>query len=219
MAESSSPDPIPPSNIQPTKSVQPSDDGQLSTGDKFKSLMEGGDRQPVGSKLSASEEISPLNLASREATPFQSVPSMDSVMGQINSTSSILGDLQNQLHTKNLTLKQSQKYLLRNKLTSAHEHIRSAADKMGVSLSDPPLSSTRQSPIAKFLGLITDGQNQLNKTEETIQNMKLSNGSLSPSKLLTIQIKLAKAQQELEYSSVLLSKAVDDIKTMFNIQL
>ena len=52
-----------------------------------------------------------------------------------------------------------------------------------------------------------------------IQNMKLKGGSLSPAALLTIQVKLAKAQQELEYSSVLLSKAVDDIKTMFNIQL
>jgi len=69
------------------------------------------------------------------------------------------------------------------------------------------------------LGLITDGQDQLNKTQDMIQNMKLSDGTISPAQLLLIQVKMAKAQQELEYSSVLLSKAVDDIKTMFNIQL
>ncbi len=217
MTESPSPDSIPPSRIDPSKSVQPSDGAELSAGDKFKSLMQ--DAQTSGSKPPSSEGISPLNLAGQEAATNQSVPSMDSVIGQINSTSSILGDLQNQLHTKSLTLKQSQKYLLRNKLTSANEHIRSAAEKSGVPPGNSQLGSTRQNPIMKFLKLVTDSQDQLNKTQEVMQNMQRSTSSLNPAQLLTVQIKLAKAQQELEYSSVLLSKAVDDIKTMFNIQL
>jgi len=42
---------------------------------------------------------------------------------------------------------------------------------------------------------------------------------MNPGDILLIQVKLAKAKQELEYSSVLLSTAVRDIKTLFNIQL
>ncbi len=42
---------------------------------------------------------------------------------------------------------------------------------------------------------------------------------MSPSDMLMVQIKLNKAQQELEYSSLLLGKAIDDLKMMMNIQL
>jgi hypothetical protein len=37
--------------------------------------------------------------------------------------------------------------------------------------------------------------------------------------MLLIQVKMNKAQQALEYSSVLLGKAVEDIKTLFNVQI
>lgn len=205
-----------PTNIEATKAIQPDEEQQSQPGDSFKSLMqEDGKAQTTPGK---SEGMTPFDLASQGAVQTTG-PTHESLMGQMNSTSSVLGDLQTQLNTKNLNLKQSQKYLLRNKLTSANQNLRSAANKSGAEVGDPPPTSARQSPVTKFLGLITDGQSQLNKTQEMIQNMKLSGGSLSPASLLTIQVKLAKAQQELEYSSVLLSKAVDDIKTMFNIQL
>ena len=218
MAESSSPDPIPASNIQPSKGIEPTEEQLSQKGEPFKSLM-AGDQQTGQTMGKPSEGITPFDLAGQGAMRTTTGPSMDTLLGQMSSTSSVLGDVQNQLHTKNLNLKQSQKYLLRAKLTSANQNIRSAADKSGVDVGPLPPTSARQSPVKKFLNLITDGQNQLHQTQEMIQNMKTSGGSLSPAELLTIQVKLAKAQQELEYSSVLLSKAVDDIKTMFNIQL
>ncbi|WP_420422053.1 hypothetical protein [Simkania sp.] len=205
------------SNIESTKSIQPGEEQQSQPGESFKSYMEGGEQ--AGQAPGKSGGITPFDLAGQGGMAASAAPSMDTLVGQMNSASSVLGDLQNQLHTKNLNLKQSQKYLLRNKLSSANQDIRSAADKAGVGVGEPPPTSARQSPVTKFLGLITDGQEQLNKTQDMIQNMKMEGGSLSPAALLTIQVKLAKAQQELEYSSVLLSKAVDDIKTMFNIQL
>lgn len=217
MAESSSPEPISRIGSDPSKSIQPNEESLSQKGDAFKSLME--DKQQLNQVPGRSEGITPFDLAGQGTIGIPTGPSMDTLVGQMNSTSSVLGDLQNQLNTKNLNLKQSQKYLLRHKLTSANQDIRSAADKAGVPVGNPPPTSARQGPVAKFLGLITDGQNQLNKTQEMVQNMKLSGGTLSPAALLTIQVKLARAQQELEYSSVLLSKAVDDIKTMFNIQL
>lgn len=209
--------PISQTGIEPSKAIQPGEEPQSQGGESFKSYMQdGGEKGQMGGVKSG--EQSPFDLTGQKGmttTP----PSHDTILGQMSSTSSVLGDLQNQLNTKNLNLKQSQKYILREKLKNANDDIRTAATKAGVDVGAPPLTGTRQSPVTKFLALITDGQNQLSKTQEMIQNMKGSGGSLSPPQLLTIQVKLAKAQQSLEYSSVLLSKAVDAIKTMFNIQL
>ena len=214
----STPNHIPSTNIEPPKSIQ-SGEKQPSNkpSESFGSLMKEG--QQTGQATENPGGVTPFDLVSQKTVANKTGPSMDTLLGQMTSTSSVLGDIQSQLQTKNLNLKQSQKYLLSSKLSNANQDIRSAAEKVGVKMGDPTFTSARRSPITKFLGLITDGQDQLNKTQEMIQNMKTSGGSLNPSELLTIQVKLAKAQQELEYSSVLLSKAVDDIKTMFNIQL
>ena len=207
-------DPLKNSNIQPSKQIGESEGSQVTPGNDFKSLME----QP-GIKQNSPDGVTPLQLMEQSHVVGQNAPSMETLAAQINSTSSALGDVQNQLSTKNLTLKPSQKYLLRSKLKSANEHIRSAAEKSTRSPIDPPQVPPHQNPVERFLGLVTDGQTQLDQVQGMVKDMKLSGGSLSPSQLLGIQVKLARAQQEIEYSSVLLSKAIDGIKTLFNIQI
>ncbi|MCY3974098.1 MAG: hypothetical protein OXF02_00925 [Simkaniaceae bacterium] len=197
---------------------QPEDEHPELEGKSFRSRMQPDTATP-GSTSSEGTKSTPFDLASREAAPLDPHPSTDTILHQMTTASSALGDLQNGLHTKNLTLTRTQRYLLRSKLTKAHEHIRGASRKTGVDVGDPPSSPVRRSPVDRFLGLLTDGQHQLDQSQQLLHNLKLSGGSLSPTALLTIQIKLAKAQQELEYSSILLSKAVDDVKTLFNIQL
>lgn len=204
------------SNIGGTKPIQVETEQQPKSGQTFESFMkEGTGPSQAGIKT---EGITPLELAGQSFAQG-TTPTVESILGQMNSTSTVLGDVQNQLQTKNLKLKPSQKYLLRNKLTSAHENIRAAAEKSGVDVGEPPSTSLRQSPIAKFLSIITDGQAQLGDAHKRIQTLAEQGTNLNPGELLMVQIKLAKAQQELEYSSILLSKAVDDIKTMFNIQI
>jgi hypothetical protein len=160
-----------------------------------------------------------MELAGAEKQTSMTGPSHESISNQISSTSSVLGDLQNQLNNKNLNLRQSQKYLLRNKLASANQNIRTAATKAGVDTGSPPSQFSRQSPINKFLGMISDSQSQLSNAQTEINNLNMNGQSMNPGDLLLIQVKLSKAQQELEYSSVLLSTATSDIKTLFNIQL
>lgn len=41
----------------------------------------------------------------------------------------------------------------------------------------------------------------------------------NPSAYLGIQLKMAQAQQEIEYASIMLSNAVSAFKTLFNVQL
>ena len=166
-----------------------------------------------------SEGPSPLDLASGTMQPLQVGPTNESIMSQMHSTSSVLGDLQNRLSQKNLNLKQSHKYLLKNKLSSAHQNIQTVASKMGAETTQPPALMSRSNPVHKFLGLLSDSQAQLSGAQAKIQELNSQGQAMSPGELLLIQVKLAKAQQELEYSSVLLSTATSDIKTLFNIQL
>ncbi|MCB1085025.1 MAG: hypothetical protein KDK60_02875 [Chlamydiia bacterium] len=204
------------SNIDPTKSIQPGEQQLPKPTENFESYMQEGKAQPSGMKP---EGPSPFDLAAEGKAAMPTGPTHESVLGQMRSTSSVLGDLQNQLSNKNLKLRQSQKYLLRNKLNSANENIRSAAKKAGIDPGEKPAQFSRQNPINKFLGLLTDSQSQLNSAQDKIQTLNAAGQQLNPGDLLLIQVKLAKAQQELEYSSVLLSTAVSDIKTLFNIQL
>ena len=117
------------------------------------------------------------------------------------------------MNNKNLNLRQSQKYLLRNKLTSSNQNIRTAAQKTGVDTGDAPSQFNRKNPVTKiFSASFLIPKNQLQNAQSKINEMNISGKSLNPGDLLLIQVKLAKAQQELEYSSVLLSTAVSDIK-------
>lgn len=203
-------------NIDPTKSIQPGEQEQSKPSQSFDSFMkEGGPQGPTAK----TEGPSPFDLAAQGKAAFTAGPTHESVLGQMNSTASVLGDLQSQMNNKNLNLRQSQKYLLRNKLTSANQNIRTAAQKTGADVGPPVSQFNRKNPVNKFLGLLADSQSQLSNAQTKIKELNSNGMSMNPGDLLLIQVKLAKAQQELEYSSVLLSTAVSDIKTLFNIQL
>ncbi len=146
-------------------------------------------------------------------------PTLDTLLTQAKLATITLGDVQTQLQTPNLKLKQSQKYLLKNKLSDASNHLRSANAKMGAPIPDEPEEDSSQGPLSRFMALLTDGQNQLDSAQAYIKKMNESGTSLSAGDMLLLQVKMNKAQQELEYASVLLGKAMDDIKTLFNVQL
>lgn len=211
-----------PDNIGPRKIIGEADQKPEAPTKSFDSYMNPEKAQNPTSQLSENTgKPSPIDLAAQSnlktgATP----PTQEAVLSQMKSTSSVLGNIQKQLHTKNLTLKQSQKYLLRNKLKSAQKNIDSAAQRAGVNTKQSKEGRFKRStPIEKFISYVTSGQNNLNEAQSMVSKLNSNGKQMSPGDLLTIQIKLSKAQQELEYSSVLLSKAVDDIKQMFNIQI
>lgn len=178
----------------------------------FKSFME----EPTAKPGSTSPLASPFDLPQHpSALPAQ--PTLDTLMAQTKSAQATLGDINNQFNTPNLKLKQSSKYLLRNKLMDANAHLQTGNAKMGAETikESGPLSG----PFGKFIGYVTDGQNRLQAAQKQLQSLKDKGDQLSPADMLLVQVKLNMAQQELEYSSVVLSKAVDDIKMLFNVTL
>lgn len=209
-----------PDPVSPTKKtaeiVGGEEKAQPDTTRPFRSFMEGGEPNPLLSS-GTSPQVSPFDLAhGRVPAPG---PNFNTIQDQAKMASSALGDVAGQLKTKNLKLKQSTKYLLKNKLNSAKGHIKSAAAKMGAPITEDSEEPSGAGIVGKFLGLVTSGQNQLQAAQAHLAKLSKKGDQLKPADMLLIQIKLSKAQQELEYSSVLLGKAMDDLKQLMNIQL
>ena len=162
---------------------------------------------------------SPLDLAAEGRNIQTAPPTLQSLQTQSESAANLLSDLENNLNTKNLKLKSPQRYLLNTKLNEANKNIRKAGEGAGAQMTEPMTNLGRKNPITKFLGMVQDSQTNLAETQKQLASISASGKPLQPGKLLLIQVKLSKAQQQLEYSSVVLSKAVDDMKMLFNIQL
>ena len=211
------PNPKDVTNIRATPSIS---EGETKTPKDavrpFRSYMEGGQPNPLvaGSKT---PQISPFDLAHGRVPAAG--PTFSTIQEQAKVAHATLGEITGQLKTPKLKLKQSTKYLLKNKLSSAKGHIKSASDKLGAPVAEEQQLPRGANPLQKFLALVSDGQNQLEETQQQLTQLSAKGDQIKPADMLLIQIKLSKAQQELEYSSVLLSKAIDDLKMMMNIQL
>ncbi len=212
--------PAKPPDIEKLDGVQPIGQNitQQSPQDgKFASLMNNpSETSPANLNAQAP---TPMNLSSQSTQAASAPPSLQDVQKQMQSVSGTLGDIKNQLHTKGLKLKQSDKYLLRSQLSSANDNIRSAAVRTGVNVGPPVDLSSKNNPISKFLAMVSDGQSQLASASNEINNLDSSGQSVSAAKLLLVQAKLQKAQQELDFSSTLLGSATGMLKTIFNVQI
>jgi hypothetical protein len=141
----------------------------------------------------------------------------------------LIGDMQNQLvvNKDKLKLGPEKRDTFGKKLKNANNKIQLAAREMGVSAEGREgtqegldlSAGGKKNPFEKFISLLGDSQYQLENVQDAVVNLRDSKGMIEPAKLLSLQTKLGIAQRELEYSSVLLSKAVDGIKQIFNIQI
>jgi hypothetical protein len=183
----------------------------------FSSYMkEGGEPAgPAGAQKTG--QVSPFDLAHGKV-PAPG-PTIASIQEQAKMANATMGDISNQLGTPKLKLKQSTKYLLKNKLNSAKGHLQSASTKMGAPVVGEEEEKEGGGPLQKFVNLVTSGQRQLQATQAHLAAIAAKGEQMNPADMLMVQIKLNKAQQELEYSSLLLGKAIDDLKLMMNIQL
>lgn len=184
----------------------------------FSSFMQG-----AGSPMATAGKtpmVSPFAMM-QGTTPLAqtAMPTMDTLLAQINNVQSTMGDISTQMNTPNLKLKSSTKYVLKNKLTDANMSMRLANQKLGAELPEETDPSQFQGPLGRFFAYLTDGQAQMEAAKQQLQNLKNKGENISPGDFLLIQVKLNKAQQELEFSSVLLSNAVSDLKMLMQVQL
>lgn len=200
-----------PSEIQPTRRIEGNKDLQKPVAQPFSSYMEGNN-----ALTSKTPQISPFDLLQQEKITSENT-STHSVINQMNSTSGALGSMQDQLQTKNLQLKPTHNYLLRNKLTETNEQIRSATKIAGAP--DSAAAPVKRNPIERFLALLSDGQNKLNEAQSNLSKLGSDGKELSFPELMRIQIQLSKAQRGVEFASVMLSKFLSNIQMLFNVQI
>lgn len=201
--------------ILPTGPIGQGEKGPAASTPEFASFMKGAPGMP--SEATRAGMVSPFDLAHGQV-PVATGPTLDTLMAQVSTAHGTLGDISNQLSYPNLKLKPSAKYVLKNKLTDANENILTANARLGTPAAEtPPVTIT--GPIGKFLGYVTSGMTQLEGAKQQIQALKDKGENMSPGDLLLVQIKMNKAQQLLDFSSVLLSKAVEDFKMLMQVQL
>lgn len=207
---------VPPTpSSESTKRIEMQGEGKQPA-QSFETFMQRPENEPGAGKTA---EPSPFDLPQGRGQGTQAPPTVDSVLEQMNTTQDHLSTIKEQLNDKNLKLKQSQKYLINNKLQDANGNIRSAASKTGVDVPSLKRSTSRQSPVGKFLGIIQDSQDQVDSAAQTLRDAKNKGSSMTPADLLMVQVKLSRANTELEYTSVLMSTISSDVKTVFNIQI
>ncbi|MBS3904025.1 MAG: hypothetical protein KGZ39_01710 [Simkania sp.] len=207
--------PLPKDIARPEKveSLQPvGGSDQPST--SFQSLMKGDQSAVKGPAVN-----SPFDLARTGTQSLSAVPSLATIQTQMVHAQTTLGDLNNMLSTQGLKVKPSTKYLLGSKLGDATQQLRTVNAKVGGEPVTTPEPSDSVGPVQKFLGYISAGQANLAAAQKKVGELSQQGDHMNPAEFLLVQVKLNKAQQLLDYSSVLLSKAVDDMKTLFNVQL
>ncbi len=187
-------------------------------GKDFQSFMQSSSGNQPGASTNASN-ISPMDLAAQNASAPTGA-SLAEISRNVASSDQHLNEMQKKLQQyPNLKFKRQHENLLKNKMQNANQHLKKMHAKMGIPSPESAPQNTRGGPVARFLRYVTDGQNNLLAAKARLEEMGKNTKQLNPANLLAVQIQAAQAQQNLEYSSILLSKVIESMKQMLNIQL
>lgn len=144
--------------------------------------------------------------------------SPDEFLNKAKEVSTQMEDLRSKLSSTTSTPGGASQDVLRNKLSHIDESLKVSLDRAGVEYT-PPTKLEGQTPINKFLDLLTDGQTRLENISSDVANLQKNGKELSPANMLALQIKVGFIQQEIELFTSLLSKAIESTKTIMNVQV
>lgn len=214
-----------PLKIEEPAPIEPQAPGSVPPNkDYFEALMQQGREKnvaeiqavdPAARKPSLMDEVS--NLSNRadhihRGNTKDLVAQAQDVIAQIDT-------IKDKLNTPNLELKSSVQTLLRNKLTHIDENIKIALSKAGVEYKAPEKTLASTNPIERFLGYLTDGQQRLNTLSTDVEKIGDNTSKFTPATMLAMQVKVGYIQQELEFFTSVLNKALESTKTIMNVQV
>jgi hypothetical protein len=197
--------------------IQSGEEHMATSGQSFSSFMQNVSTSDSG--VSKSQMISPFDLANTTQKGAVAQPNLGTIESSVKLAQNTMADLQTQLNSPDLKLKASQKYVVQNKLEDATGNLRAANAKLGTPPVEPTQGKASTGPLAKFLNYVKDGMNQIEAAKNQVSALKESGTDLKPTDFLLIQLKMNKAQQELDFTSVLLSKVVEGTKMLMNVQI
>jgi len=197
---------------------------QTPNKDKFDNLMSVGKvddgvatRRVESKSVSLADEIATVGRRAdqaQRASPQLFVAQAQEVLGKIK-------ELKDKLNTPNLELKGSVQNVMQNKLSHIDESLKIALSKAGVEYQAPTAVTTEanRSPIERFLGFLTDSQHRIETLSSEVYSAHLNNREISPATMLAMQVKVGFVQQELEFFTGMLNKALESTKTLMNVQV
>lgn len=224
--------------IEPISSSEPrrqvnieSTDAESSTKTKFDEAMQKADTSKVERRVIPPEppavtKQSPMEAAVRiSQEPAKVTPTPKSVLDQATN-------LRSSLDRPRAVLLEIQRLPADPKIKDAALSSRELSDQIGHverSLREATQLTTGvevgstvpvdKPPLTKFLGYLTESDKRLTTIMDEIRALDIQKNKLTPEKLLAIQIKMGFMQQQLEFFTATLSKSLDSIKTLMNVQI
>jgi len=201
-------------------SIQPSGRvGGVSNPEEFKRLMSDLPRTEIGF-VDQNTNPNPMTTASAEAAKGSPAAVQDS----ISTLNTKLDEAREQLkvisqQNPDYKFRAGEERLLQQRVNKIHENINVAREKANEpGLVDAPEETTGTSPVLRFLDLLGNSQDRLQSLGNTMANIS-SNGDISQAQMMSIQIKVNGAQQQLELFTNLLNKSLESCKTLLNVQI
>ena len=131
--------------------------------------------------------------------------------------------LESKLAQADMSMNKAYNPILKNKLTHVDDNLRIALSKAGVDFDPSALESAiippAANPFERFLGHLSHAQFSLENLGEYLESASAEGRNLGTEDLLAVQIKVQRVQQELEFFSNMLNKALESIKTIGNVQI
>lgn len=143
------------------------------------------------------------------------------LVAQIDRTVENIQKARETLALPNSRVRSSAQFLLRNRLTEINENIKTAFEHAGIEAEytahTRPTGFTN--PLKRFLGMLTNGQKQMETLGQRIQEISEQDGPVSPGKMLLLQDRVHRIQQQIEFFTSLLNKGLESVKTIMNVQI
>jgi flagellar hook-basal body complex protein FliE len=212
-----------PGDVSPTSKIEPlqplGEDQHEVGGEKpFSAFMEEKEAFPTQGTSGKASAISPFDLVQSGIKPI-TTPNSQALFSQADLAHSTLNTIQTQLNHPNLKLKASEKYLVKNKLVDANTNFKAINSKLNAPAPELAESPKATGPIAQYLGYVTDGMQQIEATKQQLAFLSSKGQQMSPPDFMLVQLKLNKAQQELDFTSAVLGKSIEGVKAIMNIQI
>jgi len=109
--------------------------------------------------------------------------------------------------------------ILTDKFLHVEKSLGTTLGKVGVEVAPQEIAPPNKNPLVKYLNYLTNSDNQLNTLIGEIQSMDPVRKRMQPEQLLAIQVKINFVQQQIEFFTNVLNKAVEGTKTIMNVQV
>lgn len=148
--------------------------------------------------------------------------SPDEILAQTKDVIAQVDDIKVKLRAPELELSPGDQLAMRNRLSHVDEKLRVVLDQVGgeyTPLEVKEAKASLQKPVERFLGMVENAESQLKHVFNQVGDVAGNNGTLDPSAMLMIQVKMGFIQQELEFFTSVLNKSLESTKTLMNVQV